>query len=304
MNEIFTLEFWLIVLDSFKNWLVTELPSILLTIFLFVIAIIGTNKFVAKLKPYLLKRKYIENSNVKSEAEKRIITLLNISYGSTKVILWVIFIVIILSKLGIEVAPLIAGAGIVGLAIGFGAQELIRDIITGFFVLLENQIRVGDVAVINGTSGTVEKIELRTVTLRDVGGVVHIFQHGKINTLSNMTKEWSAAIFEFAVAYKEDVNKVIEIIQTSGEELQKDEIFNEKVIEPIEIMGLDRLDNSAVVIKARIKTFPGEQWTVKREFQKRIKQAFDEQNIEIPFPHTTLYWGEKSPEAKISLSKS
>ncbi|MBN2663572.1 MAG: mechanosensitive ion channel family protein [Bacteroidales bacterium] len=304
MNDIITSEFWLKIYNTFIEWVLTQLPAILITIVLFYVALKLSNKFVAKLKPYLINRKYIENSNVKAEAEKRIITLVTISLGSTKIVLWVVFIVIILSKIGIEVAPLIAGAGIVGLAVGFGSQELIRDIISGFFVLLENQIRIGDVAIINGTTGSVEKIELRTVTLRDMAGVVHIFQHGKINTLSNMTKEWSAAIFDIGVAYKENLSKVIDIMQDTANDLLEDEYFNSKIIELIEILGLDKFAESAVIIKARIKTLPGEQWNVKREYQRRLKDRFDQENIEIPFPHTTFYWGDNSAPAKISLSKS
>ncbi len=304
MNELFTEEFWLNIAHKLMNWAVTELPVIILTIILFIIALTFFNKLTKKLKPYLLKRKYIENSKNKKEAEKRMVTLMNISQGTIKVILWIIFLLIILTKVGIEVAPFLAGAGIIGLAVGFGAQELIRDVITGFFVLLENQIRVSDFVIINGTAGEIEKIELRTVTLRDLAGTVHIFQHGKINTLSNMTKEWSASIVEIGVAYKENVDEVIKIMKEVSDDLEKDDNFKNKIIEPLEIMGLDRFDNSAIVIKAILRTIPGQQWAAKREYNKRIKKRFDKENIEIPFPHTTLYFGEKSAPMKVDLAKN
>src|SRR5690606_27520050 len=141
-------------------------------------------------------------------AQKRVVTLTDILSGILVIVIWTMFIMILLTKIGINIAPILASAGIIGLAVGFGAQELVRDFISGFFMLLDDQIRVGDVAVINGTSGSVEKMELRTITLRDFSGVVHIFQNGKVNTLSNMTKGWSAMVFDIGVAHKEDVDNV------------------------------------------------------------------------------------------------
>jgi len=210
-----------------------------------------------------------------------------------KIIMIAIVAMILLQKIGVNIAPILASAGIIGLAVGFGAQELVRDFISGFFILLENQVRTGDIAIINGTSGMVEDIQLRTITLRDLSGVVHIFQNGKIDSLSNRTKVWSAAVFDIGVAYKEDVQQVMDIMNKTGEQLKLDPDFKDKIIEPIEILGLDQFADSAQVIKARIKTKPSMQWIVTREYNKRLKVAFDNENIEIPFPHTTIYWGEK-----------
>jgi len=167
---------------------------------------------------------------------------------------------------------------------------LVRDFITGFFILLENQIRTGDVAIINGTGGLVEKIELRTITLRDFSGTVHIFQNGKISTLSNMTKEWSAMVFDIGVAYKENIEEVTGIMKKVGEELLEDSNFKDKILEPLEVFGIENFADSAIIIRARIKTKPIEQWNVGREYRKRLKIAFDEQNIEIPFPNRTIHW--------------
>ena len=172
-----------------------------------------------------------------------------------------------------------------------------------FFILMENQVRTGDVAIINGTGGLVERIEVRTITLRDLSGVVHIFQNGKINTLSNMTKEWSAIVFDIGVAYKEDTDKVVEVIKEVAAELQEDPEFKSKILEPIEVMGVDQFADSSVVIKARIKTKPITQWAVGREYRRRLKKAFDSKNIEIPFPHTTVFWGENSQPFQLKMDE-
>ena len=227
------------------------------------------------------------------ESEKRANTLFGIVRGILSITLVSIFILITMRELGIDIGPILAGAGILGLAVGFGAQELVRDVISGFFILLENQIRTGDVAVINGTSGVVESIQLRTVILRDFAQTVHIFQNGKINSLSNMTMGWSAAVLDIGVAYKEDVDKVMQMMKKVGASMNEDSEFGTKINEAIEIMGLDSFGDSAIVIKARIKTIPGEQWNVAREYRKRLKVVFDQENVEIPFPHRTIYWGEE-----------
>lgn len=226
------------------------------------------------------------------EIEKRLDTLLGILRSIVKVIIWLMMGMLFLREVGIDIAPIIAGAGIVGLAVGFGAQELVRDFISGFFMLLENQIREGDVAIVNGTGGLVEHVGMRTIVLRDLSGVVHVFQNGKVNTLANMTKNWSGIVFDIGVAYKEDTDKVVEVIQHVAEELRAEPDFNNKILEPIEIFGVDGFGDSAVIIKARFKTKPIEQWAVGREYRRRLKKAFDEQGIEIPFPHRTVYWGE------------
>ena len=251
-----------------------------------------TNVLLRHLKPIMLKHMESGTDLEVSEMEKRLDTLLGILRSIIKLVVWLMIGMLFLRKLGIDIAPIIAGAGIVGLAVGFGAQELVRDFITGFFMLLENQVREGDVAIVNGTGGLVEHVGMRTIVLRDLSGVVHVFQNGKINTLSNMTKKWSGMVFDIGVAYKEDTDKVAEVIQQVAGELRSDPGFNDKILEPIEIFGVDQFGDSAVIIKARFKTKPIEQWAVGREFKRRLKKAFDEQGIEIPFPHRTIYWGE------------
>lgn len=291
------------LLNNLYNWALTELPGILITLIIWLIALWVYKYLIKRLKKLTLKRLHKKNEVETVETEKRVETLLNILLGVGKVIIWGIVIMILLKKFGVDIGPILAGAGILGLAVGFGAQELVRDFISGFFILLENQIRTGDVAIINGTGGLVERIELRTTTLRDFTGTTHIFQNGKINTISNMTKEWSAMTFDIGVAYKEDVDQVINIMKEVGEELANDPDFKEKIIEPLEVFGVDKFADSAIIIKARVKTQPIQQWFVGREYRKRLKKAFDEKGIEIPFPHTTVYWGEKINPLRLKIEE-
>lgn len=298
-TENITLAFNKIITDI-VNWLLYDFTYILISLVVVIVLIWLLNAISRNLEKVILKR---SDALHDKEAQKRVKTLMSIGRGIMRLILWTIFALILLKRIGIEIGPIIASAGIAGIAIGFGAQELIRDFLAGFFVLLDNQIRTDDIVVINGTTGVVEKIELRTIRLRDHSGVVHIFQHGKINTLSNMTKEWSALVFEIGVAYKEDVDTVIAIMKSVGEDLEKDSRFSGNILEPISILGVEQFANSSIQLKVRIKTQTGEQWQTRREYMRRLKYAFDKKGIEIPFPHTTLYWGEKSKPMDISLQK-
>ena len=228
--------------------------------------------------------------------EKRIKTLTGMLRTICLSLVWLIGIVMSLGQIGLDITPILAGAGIMGLAVGFGAQNLVRDVINGFFMILENQIRVGDVAVVNGTGGLVEAMSFRTITLRDLSGTVHIFPNGTVTTLANMTKEWSAYVMDIGVAYKEDTDRVAEVMREVGEDLQQDPQMGRKILEPIEILGVDAFGESEVVIKARIKTQPIEQWSVGREYRRRLKKAFDRENIEIPIPAShPIYGRSESP---------
>lgn len=293
MDNWLSSTFWNDLVSQTVTWLISTLPSLLIIAILAFILFKVTNLFLRRIKPIMLKHMESGSDLDSRELEKRLDTLLGILRSIIKVIIWVMVGMLVLRKIGIDIAPIIAGAGIVGLAVGFGAQELVRDFIAGFFMLLENQIREGDVAIVNGTGGLVEHVGMRTIVLRDLSGVVHVFQNGKINTLSNMTKNWSGMVFDIGVAYKEDTDKVAEVIQQVAEELRADPGFRDKILEPIEIFGVDGFGDSAVIMKARFKTVPIEQWAVGREYRRRLKKAFDEQGIEIPFPHRTIYWGEE-----------
>ncbi len=289
MREWITSEFWENISRQTFEWIVTISPSILLIILLAGVGLKAVDAILHRVRKIVTKQLKPANEVDSIELEKRMDTLVGILRSSLKIVLWAMVLMLLLRRLGIDVAPLIAGAGIAGLAIGFGAQELVRDVISGFFILLEDQIRAGDVAAINGTGGLVESIGLRTVVLRDQTGTVHVFQNGKINTLSNMTKGWSAAVFDIGVAYKEDTDRVIETMKEVAEELRADPEFGPNILEPMEVFGVDAFGESAVVIKSRLKTLPIKQWFVGREYRSRLKKAFDVKGIEIPFPQRTVY---------------
>lgn len=237
------------------------------------------------------------------ETQKRVKTLGDILRKAALATIFILALMMILREVGIDIAPIIAGAGIVGLAIGFGAQNLVRDIISGFFIIMENQVRVGDVAVVNGTGGLVEEINLRTIVLRDLEGTVHVFPNGTINTLSNMTRGWSRYVIDVGVAYKENVDEVMQVLREIGEELYKDERFRPSILEPIEILGVDNFGRSEVIIKCMIKTQPLKQWDVGRELRRRIKNTFDQKGIEIPFPHISVYFGERSKPFALDVNR-
>ncbi|MEO6760531.1 MAG: mechanosensitive ion channel family protein [Saprospiraceae bacterium] len=298
MEQYFSADFWIDFNHRLFNWLITVVPSLLLIIALMTICQWLWRRVTKRLQLTMMKAATYRNADESlAEKEKRVNTLVNILRQSGQIVIWVVFLLIMLRQVSIDIAPILASAGIVGLAIGFGAQEFVRDFLSGFFILIENQVREGDIAVINGTSGEVEKIALRTITLRDFSGTVHVFQTGKINTLANKTKEWSAAVFEIGVAYKEDVDRVKAVMQEVGDTMLSDPEFKDLILAPLEVLGLDRFDDSAVVIKARLKTQPGQQGPLGRAYNERLKKRFDAENIEIPFPQRTVYWAEgEEPE--------
>jgi small conductance mechanosensitive channel len=223
------------------------------------------------------------------ERAKRVRTLGTLVENVVVIFVVAATLLMVLRELNVDILPLLTGAGIAGLAIGFGAQTLVKDVISGFFLILENQLRVGDVAVINGTGGVVESVRLRTIILRDVQGAVHVIPNGSINTLSNLTKDFSYALLDVSVAYKEDTDQVTDVLKAVGEEVHEDPRFQASILAPLEILGVEAFGESAVTIRIRMKTLPLKQWDVARELRRRIKRAFDSRGIEIPFPHRTLH---------------
>jgi len=213
-------------------------------------------------------------------------------------------VVMALSLFNVDIRAILTGAGIAGLAVGFGAQNLVRDVIGGVFLILENQVRIGDVVEVNGKSGLVEEIRLRTLVLRGLDGTVHVIPNGGIAEMSNMTKDFAFALLDVGVAYKENVDHVMAILRGVGGTMQTDPEYGSSVIEPMEILGGDALADSAVVIKLRMKTVPIKQWDVGRELRRRIKAAFDEHGIEIPFPHVSMYVGEGSKPLAVRLNEA
>ncbi len=200
--------------------------------------------------------------------------------------------IVILDRIGVDTTPILAGAGILGLAVGFGSQTLVKDLINGLFILFEESIRVGDWAQVGSKDGEVESVGLRTVRLRDLKGNVHVIPNSSIDTLTNFSKEFSRSVMDIGVAYREDIDEVITILEELGEELRNDPLFGPSILGPLEVFGLDRFEDSAVIVRISFNTRPMKQWGIKREYYRRMKRVFDERGVKIPFPHRTLYMGE------------
>jgi small conductance mechanosensitive channel len=194
----------------------------------------------------------------------------------------------ILSELGVKIGPLLASAGVVGIAVGFGAQTLVKDFLTGLFLVIEDIVAVGDIIRVGDRSGTVEAMTLRTLRLRSADGVLHILPYSEAQVISNQTKSFSSYVFDIGIGYGADIDHAFAVMRRVGAELQADPAYGEKILEPLEIMGVDALGESAVMLKARFRTRPGDQWSVGREYNRRIKYAFDAEGIEIPYTYRKL----------------
>lgn len=223
---------------------------------------------------------------------KRAYTLTHIVRDVARLVLLFVGMTMIFSEGGVDLKPLLAAAGLGGLAIGFGAQSLVKDLISGFFILWEDSVRIGDVVEVAGVTGLVEEVELRTIKLRDGSGNLHVVPNGVIDKVKNLTMDYSYYLFNIGVAYRENVDEVMGVLQEIAEDLRRDSRFADDILEPLEMLGVDQFTDSAVMIKCRIKTEPLKQWRVGREMNRRIKNTFDAKGIEIPFPHQTIYWGE------------
>ncbi len=237
----------------------------------------------------------------------RVRSLLPVLRNAIFIVLATMMALITLSELGINIAPLLAGAGVVGLAIGFGAQTLVKDVITGAFILFEDSVAVGDIVRVGNYSGLVEALSIRSIRLRDFNGNVYTVPFSSVSEITNMTKDFSFYAFDLGVAYREDTDEVSEVLRQIGREMMEDPQFGPLIMAPLEVVGVDRFADSAVIIKGRIKTYPIRQWVVGRELNRRIKKRFDELGIEIPFPHTTVYFGEdrkgEAPPARLRMER-
>jgi small conductance mechanosensitive channel len=292
-------------LDKVTGWFYDHKENgmqILLVIILTFI-LLKVAKFITKRISHLLQRK---GGDI--EYAKRADTLSGVIHWVLRVVILAVAAFMVLEILGVPVAPILTAAGVVGLAVGFGAQNLVQDFITGFFLLLEDQIRVGDVVSIGDKGGFVERINLRMVVLRGLDGSVCFIRNGKIDVVTNMTKEFSHYVISIGVSYRENVDEVIKVLQDIDADLRKDPGFKDDILAPLEVLGLDSFGDSAVNIKARTKTKPIQQWRIGREFNRRIKIKFDELGIEIPFPHQTIYFGKdkngKSPALNVEMDKA
>lgn len=259
------------------------------------VALIGIGMLVllAVTRQVLKRLRSLYEGALPSPAERRRAdTLTHVLRDVARVFIVAVGTMMVLSEIGIDLKPLLAAAGLGGLAIGFGAQSLVKDVISGFFILLEDSIAVGDVVEIAGVSGVVEEVKLRTITLRDASGSVHIVPNGIVDRVKNMTKGYSYYVFDIGVAYREDVDRVMAVLVDIAAELRADPLYASDILDPLEMLGVDRFDESAVIVRCRLKTVPSQQWRIGREMNRRIKKTFDAKGIEIPFPHRTIYWGQ------------
>jgi small conductance mechanosensitive channel len=222
------------------------------------------------------------------ERRKRAQTFGSLARRTLSFLIWSMALLIVLRELDIDITPVLAGAGIVGLAVGFGAQTLVRDVISGFFIIFEDQVRVGDVAEVNGRGGLVEQINLRTIVLRDMEGAVHVVPNGAITTLVNRTKDFSYYVLDLPMDYEDDTDEVTDAVREAANELVAEPAWAPHVLAPLEVLGVDAFGDSRITLKFRIKTVPLKQWDVGRELRRRVKKVFDAKGIRIPYPQLKI----------------
>ena len=292
------------------TWLASETGTTVIATLASILAIALIATIVLEVATTLVDRylTQVDETGELVERSQRARTLLPLARNALRVVVGIIAALMILSEIGIDIAPVLAGVGVAGLAIGFGAQTLVKDIITGLFILLEDSVAVGDVVTAGGHTGTVEAITVRTIRLRDLSGQVHTVPYSSVDTISNMTKEFSYYLIDMGVAYREDYDEVVDVMREVGAELQQDPEYGPNMLEPLEIMGLNSFGDSAVIVRARLKTKPLTQWATGREYNRRLKAAFDARGIEIPFPHTQIYFGEdkqgRAPAARVVIEEA
>jgi small-conductance mechanosensitive channel len=246
-----------------------------------------------------------EDPLVKRQRTQRMETMAGLANNVAAVVIFTLAALTILNDLHFPIASLLASVGVAGLAISFGAQSLVKDVITGAFILMEGQYGIGDVVTVDQVSGAVEKITLRTTVLRDVYGTVHTIPNGQITRVSNLTKSWSRAVVDVSVAYKEDVDRVVAMLKDVGAGFAAAPEWRPLLLGDPEVPGIEKLGDSGVVVRVMVKTLPLKQWDVARELRRRIKLRFDREGIEIPFPTVTFYWGEgQMPPALLDAAMS
>jgi moderate conductance mechanosensitive channel len=283
------LEFWGI---GALEWLGSDAGQSLISKVATILLLAGSALVIWELVSALIERALARHAAEDGGLQSpRVLTLLRLCRNIVRIVLVVMVTLIALSELGIDIGPLLAGAGVVGLAVGFGAQTLVKDVITGAFILMENSLAVGDWVDLGSHSGTVEAMTIRTVRLRDLQGTVHVIPFGEVTSVLNYNRDFGFTVVDIGVAYREDVDEVFKVLEAVGEDLQADETYGPAILEPLQVMGLNNLNESSVDIRVRLKTRAMMQWKVRRELLRRTKKAFDERGIEIPFPHRTLYFG-------------
>lgn len=243
---------------------------------------------------YVIRKKIMGRS---ASAKQRVITLFPIVVNTMTIVFILMYGFVFLSEIGIDIAPLLTGAGVAGIAVGLAAQQSIKDLITGFTIIFEDLIQIGDVVKLGNHAGLVEKITLRKIQLRDYNGTVYTVPNGEIKIIENMTKDFSYALFDIGVAYDTDIDQAFAAIRNTYDQMAADQAIGPLMIEPVEIAGVDSFGDNAITIKVRIKTQPVQQWTVMRDFNRRLKVNFEKAGIEIPFPQRVLHikGDEKTP---------
>jgi len=279
--------------EILKNWIDLIGPWLIshgLKIIIIAVGAVLLDRIVAKIIRKTVRIAVVPDSSLSEEAEKkREDTLIRIFTGALNVVIILIAVLMILQEAGMEIGPLLAGAGIVGLAFGFGGQYLIRDLISGLFIILENQYRIGDVININDTGGLVEDISLRMTTIRDMNGTVHHIPHGEIKIVSNLSKNFARVNLDMGVAYDSNLEHVIATINRTGNELAEDPYFKELILKTPQFLRVNDFADSAIIVKVVGDTKPLKQWEVTGELRKRLKIAFDKEGVEIPFPQRVIH---------------
>jgi small-conductance mechanosensitive channel len=275
----------------------------LLTIVFVVIGAYAVWEFIN----HVLNR-YVARMSLGEELGRRLQTVVPLARSAMLMVICVITALVVLSELGINIAPLLAGAGIAGLAIGFGAQTLVKDLLTGFFVLLENTINVGDWVILGGHDGQVEGLSIRHVTVRDIYGNLHTVPWSSVVSITNQTRNFGYAVVEVGFAYRENIDEVVAVVKQVAEEMRQDPAISHGILSELQVLGLIELGDSAVVVRTRFKTAPFMRWRLERDFRRRIKNRFDELGIEIPFPHQTVYFGQnkqgQAVPARVHIDKA
>lgn len=271
------------IFNTLPNFLQNKWTLMIFNIIIFTCLVKIANFFIEKFMNNIGKYKE------EIEFKKQLITLKSIVKSIIDTIIIGFGTMYVLNGIGVDIRPILTAAGVLGVAVGFGAKRFFEDIISGLGLILEGQVRVGDYIEISGHEGTVEKVDIRLIQLRDLKGCVHYIRNGMVDTIVNYTREFSYYVFDIGVSYNEDPDRVIQVLKEIDEDFRNNAASKNYVKAPLEILGLDKFDDSAIVIRARIKTLPIKQWEVGREFNKYIKQKFDAVGIEIPFPQRTLH---------------
>lgn len=266
------------------------LQGCLVNLFVFSIYVFVTIGLM-KLVNSLVDKMFLQLLNVRSDHEykKQVATIKNLVKSIANGVVVVIIVLNFLARYNIDIRPLLTAAGVVGVAVGFASRRFVEDIIMGIFILLEGQVRVGDIVTIDNFNGTVEKVTLKMVIIRNMKGHVHYIRNGMINVVTNRTREFACPLFDIGVAYNSDVDNVMAVMKSVADGMRNDEKYKHFILADMDILGIDKFEDSAIIIRATMKTTPVQQWFIEREYNRLLKAAFDREGIEIPFPQRDVH---------------